>query len=59
MAWPVREQVAGKTGGGWGPHRWVSILGKMNGGQSTDGKIDGGGDGGIIDTTEVQSKCEL
>jgi hypothetical protein len=42
MAWPVRVQVAWKTGGGWGPHRWVSVLGKMNGGQSADGKTDGG-----------------
>jgi hypothetical protein len=45
-----------KIGGGWGSHRWVSVLGKMNGGKSADGKTDGGGDGGIIDTVEVQSK---
>jgi hypothetical protein len=42
MAWPMRVQVAWKIGGGWGPHRWVYVLGKMNGGQFVDGKTDGG-----------------
>jgi hypothetical protein len=42
MTWPVRAQVAWKEGGGWGPHRWVSVLGEMNGGQSVDEKTNGG-----------------
>jgi hypothetical protein len=28
MAWPDEGQAARKTSGGWGPHRWVSVLGK-------------------------------
>jgi hypothetical protein len=42
MSWPVRAQVVWKAGGGRGPHRWVFVLGVMNGGQSTNGKIDVG-----------------
>ena len=42
MAWPMRVQVAWKESGGWGSHRWVFVLGKMNGRQYADGKTDGG-----------------
>jgi hypothetical protein len=53
MAWPVRVQVVWKIGGGWGAHGWISILGRMNGGQSAYGKTDDGGYEGLI----IQWRC--
>jgi hypothetical protein len=28
MAWPLREKVSKRIGGGWGPHDWVFVGGK-------------------------------